>query len=208
MMKILHVDTSILGKNSVSRQLTASIVDHLRKTNGHTEVVYRDLVASPPAHMTLASLPTDHPSAPLAGPLDSTAQGVRDSSQRMLDEFIAADTVVIGVPMYNFGIPTQLKAWIDTIIVPGKTFTYGAHGAVGLMGAKRVIVAITRGAVYGPESPFASGEHAESYMRAVLGFIGITNPQFVIAEGTRIGGEESRKRAVESALATIEQLVA
>ncbi|HVW78144.1 MAG TPA: NAD(P)H-dependent oxidoreductase [Alloacidobacterium sp.] len=207
-MKILHVDASILGQYSMSRQLTASIVDKLRKTNKHAEVIYRDLVAAPPAHMTLATLPGDHPSAAMAGPLDSAAQSIRDDSQKMLDEFLAANTVVIGVPMYNFGIPTQLKAWVDMIVVPGKTFTYSPNGAVGLMGKKRAIVAITRGAAYGPESPFAAGEHAESYMHAVLSFLGITHSEFVIAEGTMAGGEEGRKKARESAQAMIEQLVA
>jgi len=124
-MKLLHIDSSILGSHSVSRRLTAAIVDKLKRANPQIEVTYRDLAAAPPAHMTLATLPGDHPSSAKAGPLDRAAQRIRDESQRMLDEFMAADIVVIGVPMYNWSIPTQLKAWIDMIVVPGKTFTYG-----------------------------------------------------------------------------------
>lgn len=183
------------------------IVDKLKKADPEIEVIYRDLVATPPPHMTLASLPGDHPSSSFAGPLGPTAQCLREESQRMLDEFLAADIVVLGVPMYNWTIPTQLKAWIDVIIVPGKTFTYGPQGAeVGLAGNKRVIVAIARGAFYSSETAAAS-EHAESYLRTVLSFIGVSNPEFVVAECVA-GGDQNKARALASALDAVEQLAA
>ena len=206
-MKLLHIDSSILGAHSVTRRVTAMIVGKLKDRNPHMEVTYRDLVAAPPPHMTLASLPSDHPSSAFLGPLGSAAQRVRDESQRMLDEFMAADVVVLGVPMYNWTIPTQLKAWIDVIIVPGKTFTYGAQGAeVGLVGNKRVIVAIARGAFYSSETAAAS-EHAESYLRTVLSFIGVNNPEFVVAECVA-GGDQNKAKALASALDAVEQLAA
>jgi FMN-dependent NADH-azoreductase len=126
----------------------------------------------------------------------------------MLDEFMAADIVVLGVPMYNWSIPTQLKAWIDIIVVPGKTFTYGAQGPEeGLVASKRVIVAISRGCFYRSETAAISAEHAESYMRTVLSFIGVNDPEFVVAEGVTSGGE-NKSKALVSALGTVQQLVA
>lgn len=203
-MKLLHIDSSVLGTESVSRPLTAAIVGRLTKTNGRVEVIYRDLATSPPPHMTLASLPGDHPFSTRAGLLSPAAQAVRDESQRLLDEFLGADTVVLGAPMYNFTIPTQLKSWIDVIVVPGKTFRFTETGPEGLVGGKRVIVAIARGGNYGPNTPAASNEHAETYLRSILSFIGV-NPEFVVAEGIA-QGEGSKARALASAREGIDRL--
>jgi FMN-dependent NADH-azoreductase len=203
-MKLLHIDSSILGSHSVSRQLTAAIVEKFRHAYPGIEVTYRDLAAAPPAHMTLASLPGDHPSSSLAGPLDHAAQQIRDSSQRMLDEFVAADIVVIGVPMYNWTIPTQLKAWIDIIVVPGKTFTYGPQGPLlGLVRGKRVIAAIARGCRYASEMA-ASAEHTERYLRTVLSYLGV-NLECVIAEGVTTGAPNKIK-ALASALNDVQEI--
>ena len=201
-MKILHLDSSILGAGSVSRELTAAIICRLSG-----DVVRRDLVADPLPHVTPAALPGDHPVSAMAGPLDPAAQAVRDESQAVLDEFLAADVVVIGAPMYNFTIASQLKAWVDRIVVPGKTFAYGANGPEGLAGAKRVIVALVRGGFYGPETAAASAEHAETYLRSVFGFIGITAPEFIFAEGVA-AGDETKAKALASAHAAIGQLAA
>ena len=170
-MKLLHVDSAITGDNSVSRKLSADIVARLRASDPGIEVTYRDVVADPIGHLTLGDLP-----APGA-------------SSQVLDEFLQADVVVIGAPMYNFTLPSQLKAWIDRILVAGTTFSYGEAGPIGLMGDKRVIIGLSRGGLYGAESPFASAEHHETYLRAVFGFIGIT-PEFVIAEGIKFGPEQ------------------
>ena len=112
------------------------------------------------------------------------------SSQAALQEFLEADVVVIGAPMYNFTIPTQLKAWLDRILVAGKTFRYSEKGPEGLAGGKRVIVAVSRGGVYGAGTPAAAAEHAETYLRVVLGFVGITDPEFIIAEGIALGADQ------------------
>ena len=185
---LLHIDSSILGGHSVSRQVTSAIVSRLTAADPSLKVVYRDLAADPLPHATPASMPADHP---LSGGQGDAA------SQQALDDFLAADIVVIGAPMYNFSIPTQLRAWIDRILVPGKTFAYNADGTVaGLAAGKRVIVALARGGHYGNNAAAAAGEHAETYLRWVFGFIGIT-PEFIAADGIAAG---QREAALEGAL--------
>jgi FMN-dependent NADH-azoreductase len=206
-MKLLHIDSSILGAESVSRRLTAAIVARLLTGGTDMDITYRDLATAPPAYMTLASLPGAHPLSAKAAPLDAATQSVREDSQYLLDEFLAADTVVLGVPMYNFTIPTQLKSWLDIIIVPGKTFRYTDTGPQGLVGNKRVIVAVARGGRYAPNDAAVSTEHAESYIRTVLGFIGVESPEFIIAEGLATG-EDGKAKALVSAQEAIKQLAA
>ena len=188
----------------MTRKVTAAIVRRLTEADPDIEVTYRDLVVENPPHLTLATLPGDHPLSAKTGALDTAAWALRDESQRMLNEFLVADTVVLGVPMYNFAISTQLKAWIDRIIVPGRTFVRTANGPQGLAGDKRVIAAVVRGAFYGVETGASFTEHAETYMRTALGFIGI-DPEVIIAEGIA-GGEESRAKAIAAALDAVRQL--
>src|SRR5476651_2804905 len=166
-MKLLHLDSSILSGNSASRQLTAAIVGGLVKKTPGVDVTYRDLSAQPLSHLSGELF------AARQGAVPESAEMQKDvaASQAVLDEFLAADTVVIGAPMYNFGISTQLKSWIDRIAVAGKTFRYGPSGPEGLAGGKHVIVVISRGGLYGAGMPGAAVEHAESYLRAVFGFI-------------------------------------
>lgn len=179
-MKLLHIDSGIQGDRSASRAISAAIVERLSSDRPDLNLIRRDLVADPIGHL----LPGD-----LAG-------GEADA---IASEFVDADIVVIGTGLYNFTIPTQLKAWIDRILIPGRTFRYGEGGPEGLAGGKRVIVALARGGIYTPGSPAAPLEHAETYLRGVLAFIGITDPEFVIAEGLALG-EEVRDAAVSAAL--------
>jgi FMN-dependent NADH-azoreductase len=181
---ILHLDSSINGDNSASRELSRSIIDQLTVEQGGADVIHRDLAAAPLPHLTL----------------DQFA----DSS--VLDEFLAADTVVIGAPMYNFTLPTQLKAWIDRILIAGKTFRYTADGPEGLAGDKRVIVALARGGIYDAGSPAAALEHLETYLRTVFNFIGI-EPEFVAADGLAIGPEQ-RENSIRRALGDTLRLAA
>src|SRR5690242_14824457 len=134
-MKLLHIDSSVLGPHSVSRQVSAAIVERLRKATPSLQAVYRDLTAAPLAHLSGPHLAAAQGSTPEAGLQQDLAAG-----QAALDEFLAADIVVIGAPMYNFTIPSQLKSWIDRIAVRGKTFRYGPNGPEGLAGNKRVII--------------------------------------------------------------------
>ena len=205
-MKLLHIDTSILGPGSVTRDVTALAVKRITEGKQAT-VTYRDLAAEPAPHLPFATMPTDHPASAHAGPLDAAAQAIRDESQAMLDEFVAADVVVIGAPMYNFTIPSQLKAWIDRIVIPGKTFRYEAGRPKGLVAGKRVIVAIARGSFYGPDTAAASAEHAESYLRSVFGFLGVTDLEFILAEGVS-AGDENKAKAMASARDAVKQLAA
>jgi len=200
-MKLLHIDTSILGANSVSRQIAGAVVDRLRQANPGLEVSTHDLAAEPLAHLSLSNLPSDHPIAASMG----GAQDERAASQSALDAFLAADVVVIGAPMYNFTIPSQLKAWIDCILIPGKTFQYGPEGVKGLAGGKRVIIAISRGGLYGPGAPAAAAEHLETYLRTVFGFIGVADLEIIVAEGIQMGPEH-RSKAVEAALQAATEL--
>ncbi len=183
-MTILHIDSSINGEASASRAISRSIVDQLKTSNWGQEVVYRDLVADPLPHLTLASF----------------------NDQEVLDEFLAADTVVIGAPMYNFTLPSQLKAWIDRIAVAGKTFRYTADGPEGLAKGKRVIVALARGGIYSPGSPAAALEHLETYLRGLFGFIGI-EPEFVAADGLNISPEQ-REMSIRQAVGETVRLAA
>ena len=193
-MKLLHIDSSVLGPHSVSRQVSAAIVDRLRETTPGLEITYRDLTSTPLAHLSGSHLAAGQGAVPEAALQQDLAAG-----QAVLDEFLAADIVVLGAPMYNFTIPSQLKAWIDRILVAGKTFKYGAQGAEGLAGNKRVIIAISRGGFYGAGTPAAVGEHLETYLRWVFGFIGVTNPEFISADGIQVGPEH-REKALAGAL--------
>ncbi len=186
-MTILHIDSAITGEASASRELTAAIVRELIEADRSARVTYRDLAADPLSHLTL----------PAFGEPDS---------QAALAEFKAADTVVIGAPMYNFTIPSQLKAWIDRLLVAGETFRYTENGSEGLMGAKRVIVAVARGGLYGEDSGQRAMEHAERYLADVFAFIGVTDVEFVIAEGLKIS-DETRVAAVAAAHEKVRTLV-
>ncbi len=183
-MTILHIDSSINGDNSASRAISRSIVDQLRTLNPAAPIVTRDLVAEPLPHLTLASF----------------------NDQEVLTEFLAADTIVIGAPMYNFTLPTQLKAWLDRILIAGKTFRYTAEGPEGLATGRRVIVALARGGIYDAGSPAAALEHLETYLRGVFNFIGI-EPEFVAADGLNISPEQ-RDASIRSALGETVRLAA
>jgi FMN-dependent NADH-azoreductase len=193
-MKLLHIDSSVLGPHSVSRQVSAAIVDRLRQATPSLDVVYRDLTQTPLAHLS-----GSHLAAAQGAPAPAELAPDLAASAAVLNEFLDADIVVIGAPMYNFTIPSQLKAWIDRVLVAGKTFKYDASGAQGLAGGKRVIVAISRGGYYGAGTPAAVGEHLETYLRWVFGFMGITNPEFIFADGIQVGPEH-REKALAGAL--------
>jgi FMN-dependent NADH-azoreductase len=202
-VKLLHVDASILGANSASRQVSAAVVERLRQAKPDVQVTYRDLAATPLVHLS-----GEHVAAAMGAQPESTAvQQELAESQAVLREFLDADTVVIGAPMYNFGVPSQLKAWIDRIAVKGKTFAYDANGPRGLAGGKRVIIAVSRGGFYGAGAPAAAFEHMETYLRAVFAFLGVTDLQIIVAEGLNVGPEQ-REKALQDALAAATSLAA
>ncbi|WP_372785625.1 FMN-dependent NADH-azoreductase [Phenylobacterium sp.] len=196
-MNLLHIDSSILGDHSVSRRISAAAVAALRAETPDLKVVYRDLDAAPAPHQSGALM-----AARGLAPEARSAEQARDVAEAdaVLDEFLAADIVVIGVPMYNFGIPSQLKSWIDHLAIAGKTFRYSESGVEGLAGGKRIILASSRGGYYGPDSAAASLQHQESYLRGFFGFIGVTDVEVVGAEGVNISPDHKQK-ALEGAVA-------
>jgi FMN-dependent NADH-azoreductase len=202
-MKLLHIDSSISGDASVSRQLSAAILTALTRAIPGLIVVRRDLDADPIPHLDSRSLAAVRPDIAA-----DTATGAADEKgAAALEEFLDADIVVIGAPMYNFTIPSQLKAWLDRILVAGKTFSYSEAGAKGLAGGKKVIIASSRGGLYAPGTPYAANDFQETYLRAVLGFIGIEDMTFIRAEGLALGPEQ-RDGAMRAALAAVPSVVA
>lgn len=192
-MKLLHIDSSILGQGSVSRELSAEIVARFRARDPGLTVTHLDLAATPIGHLTAG-----HLAAAQGAPADDALKADVEIGQRALEEFLAADIVVIGAPMYNFGIASQLKAWVDRISVAGTTFRYDENGPVGLCGGKKLVIASSRGGVYSAGAPFASFDHQETYLRDAFGFLGITDITFIRAEGVAMGPDK-RTGAIASA---------
>ena len=203
-MKILHIDSSILGSYSVSRALTAEIVALQATQHPGAEIVYRDLANERPLHVTGAYM-----AATRGGDVsDPNVAADIALGNSYIDELFAADIIVIGVPMYNFSIPSQLKAWIDRIVIAGRTFRYGEKGPEGLLPAgKKVFIASSRGGVYSGDAPAAFLEHQESYLRGILGFIGLRDVTIVRAEGLNAGAE-AKETAIAKARAEIATLAA
>ena len=195
-MKLLHIDSSALGKNSVSRQLTAQIVAKWKAGHPGTEVDYLDLAANPPSHLSADSLGFRMP--PGAQELSDTQRRENAISEALVSQFLAADVVVVGAPLYNFAIPSQLKAWIDRVVQVGRTFKYTEKGPQGLAGGKTMIVASARGGVYSTTEGGRAMEHQESYLQTVFGFLGVTDIRFVRAEGLAMG-EPHRAKAIAAA---------
>jgi FMN-dependent NADH-azoreductase len=202
-MKLLHIDASILGPNSVSRTLTAEVVAQQRGLHPGLEVTYRDLAAAPHLHFSPAHLAAAHGVTPDAAVANDLADG-----NAVVEELFAADIIVIGAPMYNFALPSQLKAWIDRSLVAGRTFHYTASGPEGLLPkGKTVIVVSSRGGFYGPDSPLAALDHQEAYLRQALAFIGLTDVFVVRAEGIAVS-PQSKEAALTSARKEISALAA
>ncbi len=193
-MNILHIDSSILGQGSVSRLLSAEIVARLQAETPTATVTYRDLGADPVPHLSGATLAAG---AQAPEQRSAAAQADLDVGDAVMAEFLAADVVVVGAPMYNFSISSQLKAWIDRLAVKGKTFQYSEKGPEGLVPGKRVIVASSRGGIYS-EGPAAAADHQETYLRVVFGFFGITDLDYIRAEGVNYGPEQ-REQAIGAA---------
>lgn len=174
-MKILHIDSSILGENSVSRKITAEIISALQESGPH-EVLYRDVTQPAPE---------------------------RPESKDAADELLEADLVLVGAPMYNLGIPHQLKSWVDSISVARKTFHYTEKGLEGLAGGRKVIIVYTSGGFHsGPTEDFV-----EPYLRAVFGLVGITEVEVLRLEGLNIS-EEHKAKALAAAHALVPDLAA
>ncbi|WP_434698296.1 FMN-dependent NADH-azoreductase [Pseudomonas sp. D1-1] len=197
-MKLLHIDSSILGDNSASRQLSRELVQAWKAAEPAINVTYRDLAADAISHFSAQTLVAVGTSAELR---DAAQQHEADLSASTLAEFLAADAVVIAAPMYNFSIPTQLKAWIDRIAVAGQTFRYTEAGPEGLCGDKKLVIVSTSGGLHAGQ-PSSVGH--EQYLRLMFGFLGITDIEFVRAEGLAYG-DDMRTKAISEAKLQISQ---
>ena len=190
-MKLLHIDSSILGGNSASRALSAAVVAARKAADGRLQVTYRDLDATPLPHLSGGSLAASDPAE-------------AEAAAQVMQEFLDADVIVIGAPMYNFGIPSTLKAWIDRLAVAGKTFRYNDQGmAEGLAGGKQLIIASSRGGFH----QTSGMDFQEPYLRQVFAFMGITDIEFVRAEGLAVSPQQ-RETSMKEALASIEPRLA
>ncbi|HTJ89778.1 MAG TPA: NAD(P)H-dependent oxidoreductase [Acidocella sp.] len=202
-MKLLHIDSSILGANSVSRALTASLVERQKALHPGLEVTYLDLAGAAPMHLSPAHIGAMFGT----NPTDPAVIADIAAAAPFIDQLLAADIIVIGAPMYNFAPPSQLKAWIDRVLVAGKTFRYGADGVpVGLVPAgKKVFIASSRGGAY-HEGPRAALDHQEAYLKAALAFIGITDVTVIRAETMSV--PDLKPAALAAAQAQIAALAA
>ena len=203
MKNILFVQSSPRGSESFSQQVAYSLVNDLKAHHPDAKVLVRDLAANPPPHVGLPFITGMYAPPEHRTPEQAKAIALSDA---LIDELFAADTVVIAVPMHNFTLPSTLKAWIDHVARAGRTFNFGANGPEGLLKGKRVILVLARGGVYssGPTKPL---DYQEPYLRAVLGFLGITDVSAVHIEGAanRAIGPE---KAIATATAQSKQILA
>jgi FMN-dependent NADH-azoreductase len=200
-MKILHLDASVLGENSASKALTAKVAAAWKSENPNAVIRHRDLGTEAPKHIS-----------PSHFAIGATPEGERTADQAselklsdtLIEEFLAADALIIGAPLYNFTIPSGLKAWIDRVVVAGKTFQYSAEGPVGLAGDKKVVIVATSGGKYA-DSPvdFAHVGH----LKQVLGFLGLKDVTVIRAAGLNMG-PDVRAAAIAAAEAEIAGLFA
>jgi FMN-dependent NADH-azoreductase len=203
MANVLHIDSSVRSTGSLTRQLGGEFIAKLVAANPATTVVTRDLASTPVPHLTEQMLgayftPAEQRNAEQAFTIKT--------SDTLVDELLAADTIVIGAPMYNFSVTSGLKAWIDHVARAGRTFKYGANGPEGLVTGKKVIVFVATGGAYS-EGPAAAYDHTTTYLRSVLGFLGMTDVTFVVAEGVAMG-EEAVASAIAKSRAQIEAIAA
>ncbi|MGC2520845.1 MAG: FMN-dependent NADH-azoreductase [Burkholderiales bacterium] len=202
MKNLLYVSSSPRGAQSYSHQIAHRIVDDLKARHPAAKVVVRDVAKEPLPHVGEAFvgglfLPPEQRS-----PAQAKALAVSDA---LVDELVAADVVVLAVPMHNFALPSTLKAWIDHVVRVGRTFSYTANGPEGLLKGKQAIAVVSRGGVYS-DGPMKQLDFQESYLRSVLGFIGITDVHMVRVEGVGMG-EEAVKNAIASAKAQSDEVV-
>jgi len=181
MTAILHIKSSSNLQGSFTRQIGAIAVERLKAQHPHAQIIERDLVASPVPHITPEWI-----GAAFSGNADAAALKL---SNTLVDEVFASDILVIEAPMYNFSVPSVLKAWIDQVVRAGKTFSHSASGPEGLVKGKRAIVVFGAGGFYA-EGPYKPYEHTLSYLLSVLGFIGITNVETIRIEGVALGQDK------------------
>jgi FMN-dependent NADH-azoreductase len=187
--------------DSYSSQVAHALVADLKRQNPNANIVIRDLTHDPIPHVDGDFVEAVRSAE---GAKNETQKAIVARSDALVDELLAADTVVIAAPMYNFGIPSTLKAWIDQVCRAGRTFSYGEKGIEGLAKGKRAFLVLARGGLYST-GPFQAFEHQGTYLKAVLGFIGITDVETIDVEGVAYGPDAARK-SVNDALVKVTAL--
>lgn len=194
-MKLLRIDSSA-RRNSVSRQLTAKFVETWKIENPHGEIIERDLATTHLPPITDEWMLAAHSDPAILTPAQRETLSISDT---LVDELLAADTIVIGAPMHNLTVSAPLKAWIDQIVRAGRTVLWNSTGSEGVLKGKKVVVLTSRGGSFRPGSPTAQYDHQEPYLRHILGFIGLTDVTFIHAENQKPGdlAEPARTAALE-----------
>jgi FMN-dependent NADH-azoreductase len=186
MANLLFVASSLFGDGSQSRLIASEFIDRWRQSHPDTTVVERDLTADNIPHLSLAAFAASLTPAETRSSTEHQAAALADA---LIEEVEAADVIVLAAPMYNFSIPSTLKAWIDHITRTGRTFRYGAAGAEGLLKGKKVFIITGRGGIYSGDSPAKDMDFQEPYLRAILGFLGLDDVTFIHVEGLKISLE-------------------
>ena len=200
-MKLLRIDSSA-RRNSVTRQLTQKFVEAWKKEHPAGEVIVRDLATTQLPLITDEWTLAAH-SDPAS--LTPAQQETLLISETLVEELLAADTIIIGAPMYNLTVSAPLKAWIDQVVRIGRTFLYGPNGPDGVLKGKKVVVLTSRGGAFRPGTPTAQYDHQEPYLRHILGFVGLTDVTFIHAENQKPGDLAEPARA--AALEQLQQVV-
>ena len=203
MANLLFVASSLFGDGSQSRLIASEFIDRWRQSHPHTTVVERDLAADGIPHLSLAAFAASLTPADTRSAAEHRAAALADA---LIEEVEAADVIVIAAPMYNFSIPSTLKAWIDHITRAGRTFRYGAAGAEGLLKGRKVFIITGRGGIYSDDSPAKGMDFQEPYLRAMLGFLGLDDVTFIHVEGLKISPEAAAS-GIERARKTIGDLL-
>lgn len=197
--KILRIITSTNGDTSFSNQLSNAVIEKLAATNPEIEVKTLDLTKTPLPYLTNSHISAVYAPAETHTPEQTDALKYSDEA---IETLLESDIIVIGVPLYNFGIPAVLKGWIDQVARAGKTFSYSADGPKGLVTDKKVYLSIASGAIFS-EGPYKSYDFSESYLRTVFGFLGMTDVTTFRVEGTAI--PDFAENALPKALSSVEE---
>jgi FMN-dependent NADH-azoreductase len=203
MANVLYINSSVRSAGSLSRQLSSEFIAKWKAANPADTVVERDLATNPVPHLTEQMMGAFFTPAEQRNAEQAHIVKVSDT---LVDELFAADVIVIGAPMYNFSVPSSLKAWIDHVARAGRTFQYGANGPEGLLKGKKVYVFTASGGVYS-EGVAAAYDHLTTFLRTVLGFLGLTDVQFIRAEGVAMG-EQAVADTVAKGRKSIDELIA
>jgi FMN-dependent NADH-azoreductase len=203
MANLLFVSSSLFGDGSQSRLIASEFIDRWRRSHPRTTVVERDLTADSIPHLSLAVLAASMTPAGTRSAADHEAAALADA---LIEEVEVADVIVLAAPMYNFSIPSTLKAWIDHITRAGRTFRYGAAGAEGLLKGRKVFIITGRGGIYSGDNPAKGMDFQEPYLRAMLGFLGLDDVTFIHVEGLKVSPEAAAS-GIERARKTIGDLL-